>query len=714
MRQSMIKRAGLITRVLGAVRAALVAARRARLRAGAMLMSMTGLAMGQPVPSGVLGDGMVLQRGVPARLWGKAEAGATVRAELVRGGAVVGEASGGADAEGAWRLELPAQPAGGPYEIRLFTDAGERVLRDVLFGDVWVASGQSNMRWSVSDSADARAEIAASDYPRIRLLTVLEDAWDQPRAEARTVEPWRVCGPATSGGFSAVAYHFGRELHEHFAAQGSDVPIGLVLTAWGGTPAEAWTPMESLKAMPECGPIIERWADAPTMAERAAIDQRRDAMMRRAAVEMFESERGWQEASTSDEAWATASLPGHWPSNSFDGVVWYRRTVTLDAAGASAMSGGATLTLGAIDDADVVYINGQEVGRTGLDVPGHWSLKRAYDVKPGVLREGANLIAVRVLDAQGGGGISAAAGEMALTAANGSGGGSGGGSALGGLDLAGEWKWRTAWDARNATNGLPQLAELDRFRPQDQPATLYNAMIAPLTPMAVRGFIWYQGESNAGRAEQYATLFPGMISAWRERFGQGELPFLFVQLANWRERHATPVESDWAELREAQAKTLALPATGMATAIDIGDAGDIHPRNKRDVGRRLALAARAVAYGQTLVHHGPRLLSTTIEPGSPKALVRLSSAEGLRTSDGGPVRGFAIAGEDRVWHWADARIYSGAEGPVVAVTSPKVLAPVAVRYAWADNPEANLVNAEGLPAEPFRTDDWPGVTTGRR
>ncbi len=340
--------------------------------------------------------------------------------------------------------------------------------------------------------------------------------------------------------------------------------------------------------------------------------------------------------------------------------------------------------LGPIDDNDITYLNGQEIGRyNGYNTP------RVYDVSKGALRKGKNVIAVRVEDTGGGGGLW---GKAALYQFK-----------MGGMSvpLSGKWKYRVS----------PQGVALNlALGPNDQPTLLYNGMIAPLLPYGIKGAIWYQGESNAGRAEAYQKLFPAMIENWREDWGY-EFPFFWVQLANFKAAKEQPEDSDWAELREAQSMTLSLPKTGEAVIIDIGEAGDIHPRNKQDVGLRLALSALHVAYEQDIVHSGPRFKKANFRSG--KATLQFDNiGSGLMARDRyGYLKGFAIAGEDRHWHWAQAYI----DGDEVVVSSPNVPNPVAVRYAWADNPDdANLYNAEGLPASPFRTDDWPMITAGAR
>lgn len=486
-------------------------------------------------------DNMVLQRDRPIPVWGTAEAGEQVTVTL-------GEAqvTATANQEGRWRVQLPPRAAGGPFEM---TIAGKNTLtrRNVLIGEVWIASGQSNMEWPVHLSLHPEEEIAAANYPQIRFFNVKHTVASQPRTDVEGT--WVECTPQTVPNFSAVAYFFSRDLH-----QALGVPIGLIKTAWGGTPAESWVSRSSLEAQPDLKVLVERW-DAQRLQAledyAAAVDQ------------YFQQVARWVQ-----NAQSSGLLP------------------PMPAA-------------------------------PGL---------------PGILQN----------------------------------------------------PWRTSG--------------------------LYNGMIAPLIPYALRGAIWYQGESNASRAYQYRTLFPALIQDWRRAWGQGDFPFLFVQLANFTPPPAEPGESDWAELREAQAQALALPNTGMAVAIDVGEADNIHPPNKQEVGRRLALAARAIAYGQEVVYSGPLYQSMAVEGHSIRLWFRHLGG-GLVARGGGPLRGFAIAGADRKFVWAEACI----EGETVVVHSDQVPEPVAVRYAWANNPEGcNLFNQAGLPAPPFRTDNWPGITVNNR
>ncbi|HDP35249.1 MAG TPA: sialate O-acetylesterase [Candidatus Hydrogenedentes bacterium] len=504
----------------------------------AIVLFVYGASATVSAPS-IFGDHMVLQQGKSLPVWGNADPQEKVTVTLGKK-----TKSATANAEGKWKVEMPRMKAGGPYELTVRGTDNTLLFTDVLVGEVWLGSGQSNMQWNVANSANGDAEIAAADYPNIRLFSVTRTVATSPQDDCEGA--WTLCAPATIPEFSAALYFFGRELHQQL----DGVPVGLVHTSWGGTPAESWTSRATLESDPDLAGMVRQWdqalADYP-----AAMDAHNKAM----------------------EDWRKA-----------------------------------------------------------------------------------------------------------------------------------------AEEARAA--GAPEPRKPDPPRGPEHPwlaSGLYNAMIAPLAPYAIQGAIWYQGESNANRAYQYRKLFPAMINDWRNTWRQGPFSFYFVQLANFREPLPEPADLDWAELREAQTMTLSLKNTGMATIIDIGEADDIHPKNKQDVGKRLALIALKKDYGKKVVWSGPMYKSMKVR--DDKIIIRFDHADGgLATSDGEAVKGFAIAGEDRKFVWADAVI----KGKTVVVSSPQVAKPAAVRYAWAINPVCNLVNGAGLPASPFRTDAWPGITENNK
>lgn len=483
--------------------------------------------------AGVFTEHMVLQQGIPAPVWGTARPNEPVTVSVA--GQTV---QATADAAGKWMAKVPALKAGGPHEL-VVKGTNEVKLGDVMVGEVWIASGQSNMEWPISAGSASEQEKASANYPAIRVFTVQKSVTGKPAIDVKTPNNagWVVCTPQSVNSFSAVGYFFARELHKTL-----NVPVGIIHTSWGGTPAESWACLPALEADPDLKPIADRWVQA-IQGYRQQVD-------------------AWQDAA-------------------------------------------------------------EQVDAQGLPVP-----------------------------------------------------------------------------------GVPQDPRTNPWRA----GGLYNAMIAPVVPYGIKGAIWYQGESNANRAYQYRKLLPAMIKTWRDAWGQGEFPFLIVQLANFTPPPTEPGESDWAELREAQAMTAKQPNNGLAVAIDIGDAADIHPRNKEDVGKRLAYIALAKTYGKSdIVWSGPDYESMAVE-GDKVRLKFKHAAGGLVAKDGAALKGFAVAGENKKWHWAEATI----DGETVVVRSDKVARPVAVRYAWAHNPPTNLYNKAGLPAVPFRTDDWKGQTVDAR
>ncbi|RAK69321.1 sialate O-acetylesterase [Hymenobacter edaphi] len=651
---------------------------------------MAALAASLPAASAVrlarlVGDHMVLQRGQPLPVWGWADAGEAVTVSW-RGRTYAATASGPA---GRWTVTLPATPAGGPYELTV-RGRNQLTVRDVLVGDVWLAAGQSNMEWPVADALNAPAEIAGAVFPRIRRLDVPNEAALTPQTDFGGVG-WQPCSPGTVGGFSAVAYFFARELHQRY-----QVPIGLITAEWGGTPAESWISAQTLRQLPDFADRVGAvQALTGSIADRQADYEARTQAWQASPAGQDQGLAGgqarWADPALDAGSWPPMTLPGYWESQAealrtFDGTVWLRREVTLTAAEAAQP---ATLGLARIDDQDSTWVNGVAVGGTRGYLP-----NRRYAVPAGVLRPGRNVVTVRVVDTGGGGGIWGSAADLFLTTASRT------------LPLAGPWQYRVPYDA--ASRPLAPFPG----GPSQVPTLLFNGQIYPLVPYALKGVIWYQGESNADRAAQYRALFPALIRDWRARWQRPALPFLFVQLAGYLPpATAEPAESSWAELREAQQLALALPATGMATAIDVGDSTDIHPRDKQTVGRRLALQARRVAYGEAaVVASGPVFERLTIS-GSTVRLTFSNPGHDLVLRDaGGPyLKGFALAGADRRFVWARGEV----QGRSIVLRSPEVPRPVAVRYAWGNLPFLNLYNREGLPAPPFRTDQWPGLTTGR-
>ena len=615
-------------------------------------------------------DHVVLQRDVPVPVWGWTEPGQRVKVAL--GGQSVETT---ADARGKWQVKMGPYPAGGPHVLAV-GGPKDVEIKDVLVGDVWICSGQSNMEWPLSASNNAKEEIAAANYPKIRLFTVPKKIAIEPTT---TVDAsWEVCSPETSPQFSAVGYFFGRELQKEL-----DVPIGLIDSSWGGTVAEAWASAEALDTMKDFKDAIAQVRAERTKEGNAAVrfDQLMDAWWKRNDPGTSE-QPNWADAKVDASTWKTLKAPGVWEQRgvpNFDGIAWLRKEVDLPE---SWEGKELTLGLGPIDDRDSTFLNGVEVGHTnGYNIP------RSYKVPAGVAKAGRNLIAVRVLDTAGLGGFAGQDDQMQLKLS--------GDDQAGPISLAGDWSFKES----KPFGSLSTPPEPSQGNP-NRTTVLYNGMIAPLKPFPIKGAIWYQGESNAGRAAQYRKLLPTMIQDWRAQFEVGDFPFFIVQLANFYDVKPEPTNSAWAELREAQyLTTKALPNVGIALAIDIGEARDIHPRNKQDVGKRLALAALATAHGKPIEFSGPTYKAQETV-GNAIKLTFDHLGGGLVARGGDKLEGFAIAGEDGKFAWADAKI----EGDAIVVSSPKVEKPVTVRYAWADNPACNLYNQAGFPAVPFRTD----------
>ncbi len=623
-------------------------------------------------------SGMVLQRNMEIPVWGWADPGERIRVTIGANTESVKTSR-----EGVWTLNMPAMEVGGPHTL-LIKGKNEIVLDNILIGDVWICSGQSNMEWPVSRSMNAEEEIANANYPDIRLFTVPRKISAQPLNNTEPAE-WKLCTPENIPSFSAVGYFFGRKVHEKL-----DIPIGLINTTWGGTVAESWTSAEAISKDQD---FKDRLIELRDLDINKTNEEREKEMenwlndLKALDAGYKNGEFVWKDPGTDLSGWETMELPSMWENQGLegvDGVVWFARIVELPATVARS---GLEINLGPIDDTDKTWMNGNPVG--GIFNQHSWN--RKYKVEPANLKSGENVIVVRVEDYRGGGGIYGDPQQLYINTEDGF-----------HKSLAGEWYYKVG------TRELPSDPPQTSFGPNSYPTLLFNGMINPVIPFAVKGAIWYQGESNAGRAYQYRRIFPQMIEDWRAHWGQGDFPFLYVQLANFMEPKEQPGESAWAELREAQTMTLALPNAGMASAIDIGEADDIHPRNKQEVGRRLALSAFEVAYDMDVVHSGPLFESMRIE--EDKVYIDFTNTgSGLTVRDPyGYLKGFTIAGADRKFHWAKADIVDENTVVVYSVEEPQ---PVAVRYGWADNPfDINLYNKEGLPANPFRTDAWPGVT----
>lgn len=613
----------------------------------------------------IFSDNMVIQRDVPVTIWGWSSEDSPIKVSLGNDSVLANP-----DSEGKWKAVLPARKAGGDFVISI--DNGSECIRleNVTAGDIWLCSGQSNMEFTVGQAANSKAEIAMGNNPMLRLLNVPQAISTSPQEDIRP-SAWTECTEETVGSFSAVGYYFGRE-----TASELGVPIGLINASWGGTDIRAWTSWDTLTEELD----LKEYRNSDAQSYHDDI-RRSEREFWNAVNEDRAIHEGWYREDYDISGWETVELP-YSVGNIFDnedGIVWYSLEFTVpdNLAGLPAV-----LKMGAVDDEDTTYINGVWIG--GIN---GWDTARRHEIPAGLLHTGKNRLTFRCKDTNGGGGPRGKTEDYRIE--------------IGGkrINLAGEWKYKAS--------ALSSMFNCRIISDHNIPSVLYNAMIHPYIQFPIKGVIWYQGESNTAEAHYYRTLFPAMIRDWRRLWGK-EFPFIWVQLANYREMKPYPEESDWAELREAQSMTLSLPATGQAVITDIGEAGDIHPRNKQDVGYRLSRAALKTAYGHNIIGEGPVLEKAEIK--EDRIILRFRNCgSGLRTVRGSRnVRGFAIAGEDRHFVWAEAKIIGKDK---IEVSSSAVSNPVALRYAWADNPGyADLINSESLLASPFRTDIWPGIT----
>ena len=595
-------------------------------------------------------DNMVFQRHQPIRIWGKGVPGQKVVAAFN-----TEEKSVKVAKDGTWQIEFDPLPASGPYELEI----NDRKFYDIQVGDVWVAGGQSNMEWVMSAQVKGlQQELADSDYPLIRFFKIPHDYDAQEKFDIRGGE-WRKADPDNILNFSAVAWFFAKQLH---LEQG--VPVGIIESNWGGTPAEGWTASEALLKnefyKDKATDIIERqdfWIQE-VIDNKIRELKRNDLVLATQNGEI----QGVANPNYDDSDWEVVQLP---EDNPFSDIAWFRKNFTISN------KQNIRLNLGDIQQMAYVYING---GRLFLKDFG--DAVREYPIPSSMLNEGENILVVRVVNTWNNQAQLGKKGEMFLRQGDRK------------ISLEGEWKYNN-----HIEENLPVVE-----RHHWLPGMMYNAMIAPIVKYPIKGVIWYQGESNTDTHQHYRDLFETMISNWRERWEINDFPFLFVQLANYMERKEVQPESNWAYLREAQTQALDLPNTGMAVSIDIGDAKDIHPRNKRDVGMRLWRAAQKVAYGQDVVYSGP-VIQGFEKKGTAVELIFEHVGEGLTISSGQEVKGFIISDETGTFYPAKTKII---DRDKVSVSHPQVLNITEIRYAWADNPEVNLYNSEELPAGPFR------------
>ncbi len=613
-------------------------------------------------------DSMVLQRNAEINVWGWASKDEKVIISFNKRNYTTKATS-----EGKWKIVLSPMEAGGPYNM-IISGKNKITLKNILVGDVWFCSGQSNMvhQMNIHDVAYAN-EIATANYPEIRqflipTLTSLTGPKDNLPGSF-----WKSAVGDDVRPFSAVAFFFAKKIYDQY-----HVPIGIINASVGGTPIEAWMSEEGLKNFAALQSVIQKNKDTAyinNLARRTATNVNRQPMP--VQDKGLTSSPAWYADNYIPKGWKTIAVPGYWEDQgikNLDGVVWYRKEIEVPA---SIVNKTAKVFLGRIVDADVLYINGKQVGNTTYMYP-----QRRYALPAGVLKAGKNIVVVKVTNNGGKGGFVPDK-PYCLFSGNDT------------IDLKGYWQYKVG------EVFMPKTGQgfAGGIATQNQPTALYNAMVAPVINYTIKGILWYQGESNSGRAAEYALLQPAQIIDWRKKWQQENIPFLYVQLPNFMDANYIPSESQWAELREAQLKSLSIPNTGMAVGIDLGEWNDIHPDNKRSVGERLALIAGKMVYGEDIVYSGPLFQSATIDVNK-ISISFTNTGSGLITNDGEELREFAIAGADKKFVWAKATI----AGDKVIVWSSEIANPMYVRYAWADNPDVNFYNKEGLPASPFRTD----------
>lgn len=624
-----------------------------------------------PFVSPIFGDNMVLQRNKADRIWGWSEPGDVVHVEI--GGK---QASATAGADGRWQVAIDAPPVGGPYTAKITGGKQSVELHNVLVGDVWLATGQSNMEFSMREVQNAPEEIQAANYPTIRFFTVRQHVAYQTPKENVLSGQWQAVSPETAARLSAVAYYFGRRLQ-----QGVHVPIGLVVDCVGGTPAETWM---SLAALHKVAGL-----EVPLAALQTLIDEKapEDGFYIQHWYEKYDTglKEKWSDPSFDDSSWKSVDITNGWSALGVadtPSVVWFRKEVTLPDP---LPAGRSMLFLGEVDRMDSVWVNGQFVGGTSwVENPRRYFLR--------ALKPGKNVFAIRILRLGANGGFLGKPSDLRLELGNQS-----------SVPMAGEWKAKVSVDAR-PPHPLPVSYESWPVIP----SVLYNGMMEPIGSLSITGAVWYQGESNVRRGYEYRKVLPLLIADWRQLFKQGNFPFYIVSLPFNGERSATPTDDGWADIRESQAITAAtVPDSCLAVTIDTGDANSVHPSVKEPVGDRVARCALGQHYGQEIPYVGPTMTSYDHLNGAFR--LHFSHAKGGLVLKDEP-HAFQVAGADQKWYWADAHVF----GNSVIVSTSLVPNPVALRYDWQSNPPAVLFNKAGLPAGPFRTDDWPLVTAGAR
>lgn len=633
----------------------------------------------------LFGDGMVVQHDQSFRIWGLSAPSAQIQIDF----AEIRE-SVQADELGKWSARFAPPPAGGPYVLTVSDGESERIIKDVLSGEVWLCSGQSNMEWSLRRTEEAEAYIAQANYPQIRLFKIPRLVAHEPQYDVDA--EWVASTPETAAEFSAVGWHFAREIHST-----QNIPVGIIQAAWGGTYVQAWTDFKSLQTLDFMQEEIAIYKKNLNRSNDLSSEER-DELNNIYRSVMFLKDPGnrgffmnWHSLDFDDSQWDIMKLPTSIEKVGYavEGAFWFRLNVNIPS---SWKGRNLVLKLGKIDDYDITYFNGKKVGVTDENVPNAWDQMRSYSIPEEIVHFGdeKNLIAVRMFDRFGAGGLLGPENAMRIGPEN--------GEAAEFVSLAGDWHYEIELK-QISVEDTPLVRSIQSKA--NQPGVLYNAMIHPLIPYAMRGVLWYQGESNAGKSDDYKILFPKMIQQWRADWDQGDFPFYYVQLANFQALQNSPAGGGWGAIREAQQAALKLPNVAEAIILDVGDANDIHPRDKYTPAQRLALHARSNIYGETIPHSSPYLKEWALEGNKIRLHFTHTYGE-LKTRDGEAPRGFAILGDTGEWHWAEVDII---DSETILLSHPKVSTPQAARYAWASNPIGNMTNRVGLPMSPFRTDN---------
>jgi sialate O-acetylesterase len=613
----------------------------------------------------LFGSNMVLQRNTNPAIWGWASPKSRVNIQFagITTSATVNE-------NGKWFARLPQSEAGGPFVMKIYSRERDTLtFENVMIGEVWLASGQSNMQWAIGWGIDNKDDVINTiNNPGIRFFTVGDDLNNHPQDDISGGK-WEECNSANAPGFSAAAYFFARELQNQLK-----VTVGIIHSSWGGTNIEAWMSSESLENQPGFADSLKEINLKTGNFENGyetfrAINDQRDSIIinSHSGIEQKVFDPGYI-----DSDWKTMVLPCKWSDyglKNYYGYCWFRKKIDIPLA---AKNKELRLSLGEICCDDVCYFNGIKITKNNNNP------ELSFTIPASMVKEGENFISLQILGRWGVGGFNSPGNKIFIESNDGS----------FHLSLSNEWKYNEKIE--------PSTPEWNEY--YNYPSFVHNAKIAPIIPYSIKGIIWYQGENNTSRSDQYRSFFPALINDWRNRWGQANLPFIFAQLANYGARTEKPSESKTANLREAQSEALKIPNTAMTVNIDLGKAdGDVHFKNKQECGKRFALAALGLAYCENIEFSGPLYKSMSVEGN--KIRIRFSNSDsGLKTKNDEAIKSIAIAGKDKIFVWAQAKI----EANELVVWSDKIDEPVAVRYGWADNPDCNLYNGSGLPAAPFR------------